>query len=372
MSLTHPGPEYYTQRASTPGTLLITEATQISPGGGCFEFAPGIWTDSQIFAWKSITAAVHAKRCKIFCQLWHLGRAGVPAILAAHGRKLLSSSAVPIDTSQPTPEEMTEDEIRQTIAEYATVARNAVDKAGFDGVEIHAANGYLPDQFLQDVCNRRTDRWGGSTENRARFPLEVARAVADAVGAHRTAIRFSPHGTYQAMGMADPIPQFGYLLSQLREMGLAYLHLVEGRIDGNDDSWKKEGMPNAPLVKIWDNASPVLLCGAFTPELARDAVDRDYKDYDVVVVFGRHFLANSDLVFRLQEGIPLNKYDRSSFYTPLAREGYVDYPFSPEFLGEQRDAEAKAADEEARRSSPAAGIIRPLHQLVSYLTGLLR
>ena len=364
--------EYYTQRASSPGTLLITEATQISSGGGAYEFAPGIWTSEQILAWKSITSAVHAKQCKIFCQLWHLGRAGVPAILESHGRKLLSASAVPIDDAQPTPGEMTEEEITEVIAEYATAARNAVEKAGFDGVEIHAANGYLPDQFLQDVCNKRTDAWGGSIEKRARFPLEVTRAVVDAVGAHRTAIRFSPYGTYQAMGMADPIPQFGYLLRQLRGMGLAYLHLVEGNIDGTDDSNTKEGMPSAPLVKTWDNASPVLLCGAFTPESAREAVDRDYKDYDVVVVFGRHFLANPDMVFRLQRGIALNKYDRASFYTPLAREGYIDYPFCDEFLREQRDAEAEAADEEARRSSSVAGITRPLYHVVGYLKGLFR
>ncbi|KAK3367727.1 hypothetical protein B0H63DRAFT_498024 [Podospora didyma] len=322
--------EYYTQRASTPGTLLITEATQISPGAGGSYHGPGIWTGDQISAWRMVTDAVHAKGCKMFCQLWHLGRAGRPEVLASYGRKLKSSSPIAIDSTREVPEEMIEEEIWDTISDYATAARNAI-KAGFDGVEIHGANGYLPDQFLQDVCNQRTDIWGVSIENRARFHLEVAKAVVAAVGAERTAMRLSPYSEYLGMRMADPMPQFEYLVRELRTLGLAYLHLVEGRISGHSDTDVREGNTNAPLVRIWNNASPVLLAGGFTPASAVQTVDQIYKDFDVVIVFGRHFLANPDLVFRLQNSIALNKYDRPTFYTPLVSEGYIDYPFCQEF-----------------------------------------
>ncbi|KAK3376668.1 NADH:flavin oxidoreductase/NADH oxidase [Lasiosphaeria ovina] len=288
--------EYYAQRASTPGTLLVSKATLIS-----------------------LAAADR-----------HTGN---PAILASHGHRLLAPSAVPIDATRAVPEAMSEADIAATIADYAAAARNAVERAGFDGVEIHGANGYLPDQFLQDMSNQRADGWGGSIEGRSRFVVEVARAVTAAVGAHRTAVRLSPYSDYQGMLMAAPLPQFGHVVSALRPLGLAYLHLVEGRISGQSDTDERGAADsNAPLVKIWDNASPVLLAGGFTAASARDVVDRTYSDYDVVVVFGRHFLANPDLVFRLRNGLPLTKYDRPSFYTPKAAKGYVDYPFSREFL----------------------------------------
>jgi len=225
---------------------------------------------------------------------------------------------------------MTEEDIRDVIADYATAARNAIE-AGFDGVEIHGANGYLPDQFLQDVCNRRTDRWGGSIENRARFHLEVTKAVAEAVGADRVGMRLSPHSEYLGMRMADPLPTFEYLVAELKKFGLAYLHLVEGRISGQSDTDVREGETNSPLIRVWDNSSPVLLAGGFTPESAREVVEKTYRDYDVVVVFGRHFIANPDLVFRLKHDIALNKYDRPTFYLPKVPKGYIDYPFSQEF-----------------------------------------
>lgn len=319
------------QRASTPGTLLITEATLISLRAAGRHNVPGIWDASQIAGWREVVDAVHAKDCRIFCQLWHLGRAGFPDVLRSHGHRLLSSSAVAIDATREVPEAMTEDEIRETIADYAAAARNAVEQAGFDGVEIHGANGYLPDQFLQDVCNRRTDRWGGSVENRARFHLEVTRAVVAAVGADRVGMRLSPHSEYLGMRMADPLPTFEYLVAELKKFGLAYLHLVEGRISGQSDTDVREGETNTSLVRIWDNSSPVLLAGGFTPESAREVVDSTYRDYDVVVVFGRHFIANPDLVFRLKNGVPLNKYDRPTFYLPKVPRGYIDYPFSQEF-----------------------------------------
>lgn len=226
--------DYYTQRASTPGTLLITEATLISERAAGRRNVPGIWTKGQIAGWKSIVDAVHGRGCFIFCQLWELGRAGWPEVYESLGYKMKSSSAVRIDETRGVPEEMTEEEITQVIREFAAAARNAM-AAGFDGVEIHGGNGYLVDQFLQDTCNKRTDGWGGSIEKRARFAVEVTKAVVDAVGADRTAIRLSPFSDYLGMLMEDPVPQFEYLIEQLKPVGLAYLHLIEARV-GNDDS----------------------------------------------------------------------------------------------------------------------------------------
>lgn len=226
---------------------------------------------------------------------------------------------------------MTETEIVETVANYATAARNAI-AAGFDGVEIHGSNGYLPDQFLQTTCNRRTDRWGGSIEDRARFHLEVTQAVVAAVGAHRTAMRLSPYSDFNGMLMQEPEPTFEYLLAQLKPFGLSYLHLIEARIKGNDDADCGGQKSVASMVKLWDQASPIVLAGGFKPLLARRAVDETYKDYDVIVAFGRYFVTNPDLVFRVKEGIPLAGYDRAVFYTPKEPRGYVDYPHSEQFM----------------------------------------
>ena len=241
---------------------------------------------------------------------------------------------MPVYENAATPEPMSEVDIRQAILEFAAAARNAVQRAGFDAVEIHGANGYLPDQFLQDTCNRRTDRWGGSVENRARFHLEITRAVVQAVGSERTAMRLSPFSDFQGMLMADPRPTFEYLVQELRELGLVYLHLVEGRIGGVDEEQKRDAESSNFLVRVWDNRSPVLLAGGFNAESARAAVEGTYKDYDVGIVFGRYFVSNPDLVYRVKKGIPFAKYDRSTFYTPVQAEGYIDYPFSQEFLAE--------------------------------------
>ncbi|KAK0713046.1 NADH:flavin oxidoreductase/NADH oxidase [Lasiosphaeria miniovina] len=350
--------EYYAQRASTPGTLLVSEAMLISLAAADRHNVPGIWTDGQIAAWRAATDAVHARGARIFCQLWHPGRSGNPVILASHGHRLLAPSAVPIDATRAVPEAMSEADIATTIADYAAAARNAVERAGFDGVEVHGANGYLPDQFLQDMSNQRDDGWGGSIEGRSRFVVEVASAVAAAVGAHRTAVRLSPYSDYQGMLMAAPLPQFGHVVGALRPLGLAYLHLVEGRISGQSDTDECGAADsNALLMKIWDNVSLVLLAGGFTAASARDVVDRTYSDYDVVVVFGRHFLANPDLVFRLRNGLPLTKYDRPSFYTPKAAKGYVDYPFNREFLQQQQQQTETGAggDEQGREGVVAVG-----------------
>ncbi|EFQ27347.1 NADH:flavin oxidoreductase/NADH oxidase [Colletotrichum graminicola] len=322
--------EYYAQRACVPGTLLVSEATIISYRAVSRFNVPGIWTDAHIAGWKQVTDAVHEKGSFIYCQLWHLGRGGKMDVLQSLGLKLESSSAVPIADDTPTPVELSEADILDIIEDYATAARNAIE-AGFDGVEIHGANGYLPDQFLQDNCNKRTDAWGGSIEKRARFHLEVTKAVINAVGAHRTAVRLSPYSDFQGMLMDDPDPTFRYLVEQLKPLGLAYLHLIEARISGNEDTDCGGQRTVKWLVELWNNASPVSIAGGLTAESARKAVEETYKQYDVILAFGRCFIPNPDLVFRIREGIELEKYDRTYFYTPKLPTGYIDYPFSPQF-----------------------------------------
>ncbi|KAF7556389.1 hypothetical protein G7Z17_g1430 [Cylindrodendrum hubeiense] len=224
---------------------------------------------------------------------------------------------------------MTAAEIASAIEDFAQSARNAIT-AGFDGIEVHGANGYLVDQFLQDTCNQRTDQWGGSIENRAKFPIDIVAALVNAIGADRVGFRISPFNNFQGMKMKDPVPQFSYLASRLKDFSLAYLHIIESRVNNWQDVEKAEGIDF--LLDIWNGTSPMFLAGGFTPEIAQKAVDEEYAKYDdVAVVFGRHFLANPDLPFRIKNGLQLNKYDRNSFYTPLTPSGYIDYPFHPEF-----------------------------------------
>ncbi|WYZ43963.1 hypothetical protein EsH8_VII_000399 [Colletotrichum jinshuiense] len=321
--------EYYTQRAAVPGTLIIAEAVLISPAHGGFPNAPGIWNERQIAGWKKITDAVHEKGSSIYCQLIAPGRAAVVPVLEKEGGyPLLSSSAVPISPDSAVPREMTAEDIAAAVKDFAQAGKNAI-AAGFDGIEVHGANGYLVDQFLQDTCNKRTDQWGGSVENRARFPVDVAAALVDAIGADKVGFRISPYSTFQAMRMQDPVPQFSYLAQKLKELKLAYLHIIESRVNNWEDVEKVEGIEF--ILEIWDNISPILVAGGFTPELAQRAVDEEYAKWDVAVVFGRHFLANPDLPFRIKHGLPLNKYDRDTFYTPSIPQGYIDYPFHPEF-----------------------------------------
>lgn len=320
--------EYYEQRASVPGTLLVSEATLISPRAGSYNNVPGIWTKEHIAGWKAVTDAVHAKKSFIFLQLWHLGRTADPK--ASAGQEMVSSSAVPVADGATTPKEMTEDDIRQTIEDYATAAKNAIE-AGFDGVEIHGANGYLIDQFLQDTCNKRTDGWGGSVEKRARFALEVTRAVVEAVGASRTAIRLSPYSDFQGMLMADPDTTFGHVVDQLKPLGLAYLHLVEARISGNIEADCGGQRSVDWLVRRYAGGGPVMIAGGFTAESAKKAADEHYKDLDVIISFGRLFIPNPDLVFRIEKGLPLEKPNRDTFYVPKSPKGYTDFSFSSEF-----------------------------------------
>lgn len=321
--------EYYSQRASVPGTLLIAEATFISPRASGVPNIPGIYNQAQIDGWKKVTDAVHAKGSHIFLQLWALGRAAQPTVVReeAGGDWFTSSSAVPTTAGGNVPREMKEEEIWEYIQDYAQGAKNAI-AAGFDGVECHGANGYLIDQFTQDTCNKRTDAWGGSIEKRSRFGLEVAKAVVAAVGAEKVGIRLSPFSTFQGMKMTDPIPQFSHLIEGLKELKLGYLHLVESRISGSADV-EPTGKVDFAL-KIWGKTSPVLLAGGFGPDSAKRAME-EYPDEDIAIVFGRHFISNPDLPFRLEKGLVLTKYNRDTFYKAKSPEGYTDYPFSKEW-----------------------------------------
>ncbi|KAL9008913.1 MAG: hypothetical protein Q9173_006009 [Seirophora scorigena] len=320
--------EYYSQRASVPGTLIITEGTFLSPTAVGFLNAPMIHSQEQIAAWKRVIDAVHSKGSYIFCQLVASGREISPQVLEVTGQPLRGSSAIPMEPGAQVPYEMTENEVWGVVNDFAQAARNAIE-AGFDGVEIHGANGYLTDQFTQDTANQRTDQWGGSIENRSRFLLEISKAVVAAVGADRVGIRLSPFSTFQGMGMADPFPQFSYLIRCLKDFKLAYLHMVESRISGSADIEATEKINFA--VDIWGDTSPVLIAGGFTPDSAKRAVEDEYAGRDVGIVFGRYFISNPDLPFRVREGIALNAYDRGTFYTPKSAQGYVDYPFSSEF-----------------------------------------
>ncbi|EMC93881.1 hypothetical protein BAUCODRAFT_141299 [Baudoinia panamericana UAMH 10762] len=324
--------EYYSQRACIPGTLIISEATVISLRHAGRRNVPGLWAPAQIAAWREITNVVHAQGCRIWCQLWAQGRAGHADVLEGVGSKLMSSSAIPLSgDGKPVPVEMTEDDIQGTINDYVTAARNAIE-AGFDGVEVHGGNGYLPDQFLQDTCNKRTDGWGGTIEKRCRFHLALMEALVAAVGAERTAVRLSPWSDFLDMLMDDPLPTFTHLVSELKKMKLGYLSLIEARISGNDDTNVAKDKDVSFLVKLWDNISPVILAGGFNTESAKDTVDVKYADYDVAIAFGRYFVSNPDLVYRVQETIAMTKYDRAVFYTPKLAKGYVDWDFSPEFV----------------------------------------
>jgi NADPH2 dehydrogenase len=321
--------EYYAQRASVPGTLLITEATFITPRAGGYPNVPGIYNDAQIAAWKEVTDAVHAKGSHIYMQLWALGRVAVPDVLKAEGDfELISSSATPAAADAPTPRALEEGEIKGWVEDYAQAARNAV-AAGFDGVEIHAANGYLIDQFTQDTCNKREDGYGGSVERRGRFAVEVTKAVVDAVGADRVGIRFSPWSRFQGMRMEDPQPQFEWLASQMAALKLAYVHLVESRIAGNADVESTDQLDF--FFKAYADASPVIVAGGYKADSAAKAVDEKYKDHQVVIGFGRPFITNPDLAFRIKEGLALVPHDRQNFYAPKDPKGYVDYEFSEEF-----------------------------------------
>lgn len=330
--------EYYKQRSSVPGTLLITEGTFISPQDGGLPNVPGIWSEEQVTAWRDVTDAVHKNGSYIYAQLWSLGRAAVLSVAAKENITISAPDAIPSGPDSPTPRKLSVAQIQQKKEAYVAAARNAI-AAGFDGVELHGANGYLIDQFLQDVSNQRDDEYGGSVENRSRFAVEVAAAVAREIGAERTGIRLSPWSTFGGMRMADPVPQFSDVIEKLDRLNLSYLHLVEPRIAGNVDVESTETLDFA--YDLWKG--PLLIAGGYKPDTARKLVDKEKPGRDIVVVFGRHFISTPDLPYRVQKGLELEKYDRSTFYNTKDSVGYTDYPFSKEFLESRKGQTIKAS-----------------------------
>ncbi|KAJ7439974.1 NADH:flavin oxidoreductase/NADH oxidase [Mycena latifolia] len=319
--------EYYEQRASTSGSLLISEATYIAPRAGGYKHAPGIWSDAQIAAWKTVTDRVHAKGSYIYLQLWALGRTADVETLAEQDLPFVSASDVPIEGS-PAPRPLTVEEIQEYVQLYATAASNAVHRAGFDGVEIHAANGYLLDQFLHDRSNIRTDAYGGSIENRTRFPLEVADAVVKAVGQKKTGMRLSPWGTFNDMHFDDPKPTYAHLVTELRARypDFAYLHVVEPRADGGETvAVIKEGYSNDFIRDIWGDRR-LISAGGYTRETAV-AVAEEKGD---LIAFARPYISNPDLPYRLLHNIALAVGNRALYYAPgsIDPKGYTDYPFA--------------------------------------------
>ncbi|WP_264479058.1 alkene reductase [Acidisoma silvae] len=318
--------EYYAQRASEGG-LIISEATPVSRQGYGYAGAPGIYDDSQIEGWRRITDAVHERGGKIVMQLWHVGRQSATAI-QPNGEAPVAPSAIIADgygyaESGPVPFTMPRalerDEIPAIIADFRVGAARA-KAAGFDGVEIHGANGYLPDQFLQDGTNKRTDDYGGPIENRARFLLEVTQAAIDVWGADGVGVRLSPSGTYGDMVGSNPELTFGYVAAKLSAMRIAYLHVVEPRIKGTELVALAEPVAAKHLRLLFDGT--LIAAGGFDGASAEAILAAGDAD---AVAFGRAYIANPDLPERLHLGLPLNRYDRTTFYGGDA-QGYIDYP----------------------------------------------
>ncbi|WP_345991836.1 alkene reductase [Sulfurimonas sp. HSL-1716] len=314
--------KYYAQRASAG--LIITEGTQISTQGIGYPATPGIHTDAQIEGWKKITKAVHEKEGKIFLQLWHVGRVSHSSY---HGGKLpVAPSAIKpsgqIYTYEgmkdfETPRALKIEEIKEIVKEYAQGAKNAIE-AGFDGVEIHSANGYLPDQFLRDGTNIRSDEYGGTIENRARFLFEIVEAVTAAVGAAKTGVRISPSGTFNSMTDSNPQKHFAYVCQKLNEFNLAYLHVVDA-LEGDI----RHGANVVELAVLRDAYKGLLIVNGGYDKAKANKVIEDHLAN--AVSFAALFLANPDLPERFKTNAPLNEADPDTFYTQDAK-GYTDYP----------------------------------------------
>jgi N-ethylmaleimide reductase len=317
---------YYAQRVSA--ALIISEATQISPQGVGYPHTPGIHSSEQVEGWKLVTNAVHERGGRIFLQLWHVGRVSHPS-LQPNGELPVAPSAIApegmaatYEGEKPfvTPRALETDEIPGIVEDYRLAAQNA-KIAGFDGVEIHSANGYLLDEFLHDGSNKRTDKYGGSIENRARFLMEVTQAVTSVWDANRVGIRLSPSSTFMNMHDSNPEALFSYVANALNEFSLAYLHIVEPRIKG--DTTVKDDAPEIgvkffrPIFK-----GSLITAGGYTYETGSAVLAAGDAD---LVAYGRLFIANPDLPKRLELKAPLNKYERSTFYTQ-GEKGYIDYP----------------------------------------------
>lgn len=322
--------EYYAQRASDGG-LIISEATLVSEGGRGAPNTPGLYSDEQIAGWRRITEAVHAKGGLMVAQLWHMGRLSHP-LYQPDGKPPAAPSEIRADVDVllpdrtkepcPVPRAIETQAIPELIKSYVQAAKNSMS-AGFDGVEIHAANGYLLEQFLQSRSNQRVDEYGGSIENRCRLVLEIAHAVSEAVGNDRTGIRLSPFGIANDSGEENPEPLYDYLVGGLDKLGLAYLHLIEPRASGaGQKDVDHKDVPSAARMYRSKWSSTLITAGNFTGETASKWVEGGVAD---AIAFGRYFISNPDLPARIQHGYPLNPYDRSTFYT-LGEKGYLDYP----------------------------------------------
>ncbi len=323
---------YYEQRASAG--LLITEATAITHQGQGYADVPGLYAPEQIEGWKRVTAAVHAKGGKIVTQLWHVGRVShtelqpgggapvAPSAIAAKTKTVLIKDGVPTFVETSTPRALELAELPGIVEDYRKAALAAID-AGFDGVEIHAANGYLIDQFLKTGSNQRTDAYGGSIENRARLLIEVTKAVTDAIGGDRTGIRLSPVTPANDVVDADPQPLFTYVMQQLAPLGLAYVHFIEGATGGPRELADRP-FDYAALRTAYHAAggkAAWMVNNGYDLSLAQKALN-DGAD---LVAFGKTYIANPDLVTRLKQGGPFNEPDKNTFYGGGAK-GYTDYP----------------------------------------------
>lgn len=316
---------YYTQRSGAG--LIISEGINISAQGMGSMLTPGIYTPEQKAAWKNVTQAVHEKGGRIFAQLWHTGRVGhtlvkngelpvAPSAIAIHGQQHFTMQG-PKDYE--TPHALTTEEVQAIVQDYARAARNAME-AGFDGVELHAAFGYLPNQFLAESANTRTDEYGGSTENRNRFVVDVMKALVEAVGKDKAAIRLSPTSTYNNITHSDPVEQFGALIKELNSMPLAYLHLMNVPFPAD----RFPTYPADPIAAFGSmSAHPIIANCGYTKDTGEAELERGIAK---LISYGTLFLANPDLPKRFELGAELNTPDRATMYGG-GDHGYVDYPF---------------------------------------------
>jgi N-ethylmaleimide reductase len=325
--------EYYGQRA-TPGGLLIAEATPVTMAGRGNPGVPGIYSQAQVEGWRGVVDAVHAKGGLIFLQLWHVGRVShsshqpggampvAPSAVSITNEGMLAMTSEGKMVPYETPRALETEEVGQIVEAFRQAAVNAKE-AGFDGVEVHGANGYLLEQFLQSHTNLRTDRYGGSIENRARLLLEVTQAAIEVWGANRVGVRLSPYGIANGSGEAEPMPLYTHVVKALDRLGLAYLHFIEPRSSGAgraEVNW--QNVPSAMVLfrPLWRGI--LITAGGFTGEAAEAAIAQGHAD---AIAFGRIFISNPDLPRRLQHGFPLTPYNRATFYGGEAA-GYTDYP----------------------------------------------
>lgn len=318
---------YYEQRSSAG--LIIAEATNISRQAVGYMNSPGIFTDYQVEAWKPITEAVHKRGGVIFLQLWHVGRVSHP-FLQPHGILPVSASAIKAQGLINTPEGQQEmvspralqtDEIKNVILDYSVASQKAIE-AGFDGIEIHGANGYLPDQFLHDGSNKRVDQYGGSIENRCRFVLEIVEACSRVIGSEKVGIRLSPSGIFKDMADSNPVALYEYLIKRLNEFNLAYLHLMEPYVALEPaEKYKQYLKVVTPYFRQLYKG--VLITNVnFDFESGNKIIEQGHAD---AVAFGKLFISNPDLVERFRKGAPLNPWDTDTFYYG-EEKGYTDYP----------------------------------------------